>query len=157
MARIRSGNLGISRGFSKAVNKWTKATIQRSEEAFQMGALDLFIALRDATPIDTGYLRSSLTVGKNGSFPAGPRAEYGSVYNDTSALDVIGTLKLGDKITMGYNAPYAMRVNYGFTGYDSLGRYYNQAGRFWVEAISAQYVSIMRRAATRLRGSTSIG
>ena len=156
MARIRSGNLGISRGFSQAVNKWTKQTEQRCEEAFQMGALDLFIALRDATPIDTGYLRSSLTVGKNGSFPAGPRAEYGSVYNDTSALDVIGTLKLGDKITMGYSSSYAMRVNYGFTGYDSLGRYYSQAGRFWVEAISSQYVSIMRRAASRLRSSTAM-
>lgn len=151
MARIRGGNLGVSRGFSNAVNKWTKETIQRSEEAFQIGALDFLIALRDATPIDTGYLRSSLTVGKNGTVPAGPNAEYGSVYNDTRALDVIGSLKLGDKVTMVYNAPYAMRVNYGFIGYDRLGRYFNQAGRFWVEAISARYVSIMRAAATRLR------
>lgn len=152
MARIRGGNLGVSRGFSKAVNKWTKETIQRSEEAFQIGTLDFFIALRDATPIDTGYLRSSLTVGKNGTVPAGPNAEYGSVYNDTRALDVISQLKLGYKVTMVYNAPYAMRVNYGFIGYDRLGRYFNQAGRFWVEAISARYVSIMRAAATRLRG-----
>ncbi len=154
MARIRGGNLGTQRGFSNAVNKWTKATIERSEEAFQIGALDFFIAMRDATPILTGYLRSSLTVGKNGLVPAGPRAEYGSVYNDTSALDVFGSLVLGDKVTMVYNAPYAMRQNYGFTGYDSLGRYYNQSGKFWVEAVSARYVSIMRSAATRLRNST---
>jgi len=157
MARIRGGNLGVSRGFSNAVNKWTKAAVERSEEAFQIGTLDFFIALRDATPILSGYLRSSMVVGKNGSIPAGPNAEYGSVYNDTRALDVIGSLKLGDKATMVYNAPYAMRQNYGFTGYDSLGRYYNQAGKFWVEAVGARYVSIMRAAATRLRGSTSIG
>lgn len=157
MARIRSGNLGISRGFSQAVNKWTKQTEQRCEEAFQMGALDLFIALRDATPIDTGFLRSSLKVGINGALPSGAPNAYGSVSNDTEALGVIAQLKLGDKVTMGYSSSYAMRVNYGFTGYDSLGRYYNQAGRFWVEAISAKYVSIMRRAATRLRGSTSMG
>lgn len=156
MARIRSGNLGVSRGFSKAVNQWTKATVQRSEEAFQMGALDLFIALRDATPIDTGYLRSSLKVGINGALPSGAPNAYGSVSNDTEALSVIAQLKLGDKVTMGYSAGYALRLNYGFTGYDSLGRYYSQAGRFWVEAISSQYVSIMRRAATRLRSSTAM-
>jgi len=156
MARMRGGNLGVSRGFSKAVNKWTKETIERSEEAFKLGSLDFFLALRDATPIDTGYLRSSLTIGKNGVVPAGPRAAYGSVYNDVSALDALAGLKLGDKVTMVYNAPYAMRLNYGFTGYDRLGRYYSQAGRFWVEAVGARYVSIMRSAASRLKGSTAL-
>lgn len=125
------------------------------KEAFQMGILDFFIALRDATPIDTGYLRSSLTLGKNGAIPAGPNAEYGSVYNDGRALDVIGSLELGDRVTLVYNAPYARRLEYGFTGYDSLGRYYNQAGRHWISAVGAKYVSIMRRAASRLRSSTA--
>lgn len=156
MARV-AGSVGTTRGFSSAVNKWTKATIQRSEEAFQIGILDFFIHLRDTTPIDTGYLRSSLTVGKNGQIPAGPNAEYGSVYNDVRALDVIGTLKLGDRVTLVYNAPYARRLEYGFTGYDSLGRFYNQAGRFWITAAGKRYVSIMRAAATRLRNSSSIG
>ena len=155
MARIRGGNLGVSRGFSNAVNKWTKETLERSEEAFQIGSLDFFIAMRDATPIDTGFLRSSLKAGKNGSIAAGPPNQYGSVSNDTAALDVFGQLKLGDKITLAYSATYALRQNYGFTGMDSLGRQYNQAGKFWVEAIGSKYVSIMRAAATRLRGSTS--
>jgi len=152
MARIRNGNLGVSRGFSNAVNKWTKETEARSEEAFQIGSLDFFLALRDATPIDTGFLRSSLTAGINGSVDAGPPAAYGSVSNDTAALGVFSRLKLGDKVTMVYRAGYAMRVNYGFMGADSLGRFYNQAGKFWVEAVSARYVSIMRAAASRLRG-----
>jgi len=156
MARIRQGNLGVSRGFSSAVNKWTKETIQRSEEAFQIGTLDFFIALRDATPILSGYLRSSMVVGKNGSIPAGPNAEYGSVYNDTRALDVIGSLKLGDKATIVYTAPYSLRQNYGFTGHDSLGRFYSQAGKFWVEDVGSRYVSIMRNAASRLRSSTAM-
>lgn len=152
MARIRNGNLGVSRGFSNAVNKWTKETIERSEEAFQIGSLDFFLALRTATPIDTGFLRSSLTAGINGSVDAGPPNAYGSVSNDVAALGVFSQLKLGDKCTMVYRATYAMRQNYGFTGYDSLGRFYNQAGKFWVEGVSAKYVSIMRAAATRLRG-----
>lgn len=156
MARV-AGSVGTTRGFSTSVNKWTKKTIARSEEAFKIGVLDFFIHLRDTTPIDTGYLRSSLTLGKNGQIPAGPNAEYGSIYNDQRALSVIDSLKLGDRVTMVYNAPYARRLEYGFHGVDSLGRMYNQPGRFWITAAGAKYVSIMRRAATRLRNSTAIG
>lgn len=154
MARLR-GSVGTTRGFSAAVNKWTKDTEQRSQEAFQMGILDFFIHLRDTTPIDTGFLRSSLTLGKNGNVPSGPNAEYGSVQNDVQALNVIGSLKLGDRVTMVYNATYARRLEYGFVGFDSLGRFYNQAGRFWITAAGKRYVSIMRAAATRLRNSTA--
>lgn len=154
MARV-AGSVGLTRGFSSKVNSWVRQTKERSERAFQEGALDFFIHLRDTTPIDTGYLRSSLTLGRNGSIPAGPNAEYGSVYNDVRALDVIGSLRLGDTVTMVYNATYARRLEYGFTGYDSLGRFYNQAGRFWITAAGQRYVSIMRNAATRLRNTTA--
>ena len=152
MARIRGGNLGVSRGFSNAVNKWTKATEERATEAFQIGSLDFFIALRDATPVDTGLLRRSLTPGINGDVAAGPPNLNDALSGDTAALGIFSRLKLGDKCTMVYKTTYALRVNYGFIGADSLGRFYNQAGKFWVEAVSARYVSIMRAAATRLRG-----
>lgn len=154
MARLR-GSVGTTRGFSAAVNKWTKETEQRSQDAFQMGVLDFFMHMRDTTPIDTGFLRSSLTLGKNGAVPSGPNAEYGSVQNDVQALNVIGSLKLGDRVTMVYNATYARRLEYGFVGFDSLGRFYNQAGRFWITAAGKRYVSIMRAAATRIRNSTA--
>jgi hypothetical protein len=154
MARIRGG-VGTTRGFLQSINNWTKQTIERSEEAFRIGVLDFFIHLRDTTPIDTGFLRSSLTLGINGAVPQGPNAEYGSVYNDVRALDVIGQLKLGDRVTMVYQAPYARRLEYGFTGTDSLGRFYNQPGRFWITAAGQRYASIMRSAATRLRNSAA--
>lgn len=155
MARI-GGGVGTSRGFLQSVNRWTKATKERSEEAFKIGVLDFAIALNEAAPIDTGFLRSSLTAGVNGSIPQGPNAEYGSVYNDQRLLSVIEQLKLGDRITLVYQAPYAARVNSGFTGYDRLGRYYNQSGYFWIEKTGARWRSILRSAATRLRGSTAM-
>jgi hypothetical protein len=71
-------------------------------------------------------------------------------------LGTIGSLKLGDRAFLVYQANYAMRQNYGFTGYDSLGRYYNQPGKFWVESVGSRYRSIMRAAATRLRNSTAM-
>lgn len=151
MARV-NGSVGTTRGFVNSVNKWTAETKERSEEAFKIACVDLAIELNETAPIDTGFLRSSLTAGINGQVPAGPNAEYGSNANDQRLLSVIQNLKLGDKLTLVYNASYARRLELGFTGVDSLGRFYNQPGRFWIARASAKWRSIVRAAATRLRG-----
>lgn len=152
MARI-AGGVGTSRGFLASVNKWTRETKERSEEAFKIGVLDFVLELDRTAPYDTGNLRSSLVAGINGNVPQGPHGAFGSVYNDQRILTTIEQLKLGDKITLVYLAEYARRLEYGFTGMDSLGRFYNQPGRFWITAAGQKYRSIMRRAATRLRNS----
>lgn len=147
---------GTTRGFLQAVNKWTKETPERAEEAFQNGLLNFYDALSDATPVDTGNLRNSLTATVNGSSTTvtGPGSSSGdSTFRSgaESSIANIMSAKLGDKVSFTYNATYFRRLNYGFTGFDSLGRFYNQAGRFWVQRVGAQYRSIMRAAATRLR------
>lgn len=157
MAKIR-GSAGTSRGFLKAVNKWTLETEQRSTEAYQNGLLDMYDALADATPVKTGNLRNSLVVHVNGqgdtSTVTGPGNSAGDSTNRSGASQSIANImgvKLGDRVSFVYNATYARRLNYGFTGMDSLGRYYNQAGRFWIEQVGARYRSIMRAAASRLK------
>lgn len=147
---------GTTRGFLQSVNKWTKETEERSEEAYQNGALDFFDALSAATPVDTGNLRNSLIaqVGDNISTVTGPgNTSSDSTYRSGAEDSIrnIMNLKLGDKVSYVYLAPYFRRLNYGLSGFDSLGRYYNQSGRFWVEQVGSQYRSIMRRAATRLK------
>lgn len=147
---------GTTRGFVQSVNKWTRETEERSEQAFRNGALDFYDALAAATPVLTGNLRNSLVATTNGNTATvtGP----GNNPNDSTfrsgaetSIRNIMSAKIGDKISYMYNATYFRRLNYGFTGYDSLGRYYNQAGRFWVQAVGARYRSIMRAAASRLR------
>lgn len=156
MARI-NGSAGTTRGFLQAVNKWTREQEERSETALQNTALEFYNELRDATPVDTGNLRNSLIASVNGPAAAtvtGP----GSSPSDSSfrsgadqSIANIMTAKLGDKISYVYSATYARRLNYGFVGFDSLGRYYSQAGRFWIERVGSQYRSIARRVATALR------
>ena len=156
MAKIR-GSAGTTRGFLQSVNKWTRETEERSETALQNTALEFYNELRDATPVDTGNLRNSLIASVNGPSAAtvtGP----GSSPSDSSfrsgaeqSIANIMTAKLGDKISYVYSATYARRLNYGFVGYDSLGRFFNQAGRFWIERVGSQYRSIARRVATALR------
>lgn len=146
---------GTTRGFSQAVNKWTLATKERSNEAFRNGALDFYDALSAATPVDTGNLRNSLVATVNGSTATvtGPGASSSdSTFRSGAETSIsnIMSAQIGDRISYMYNATYVLRVNYGFVGFDSLGRYYNQPGRFWIQSVGARYKSIMRAAATRL-------
>lgn len=54
------------------------------------------------------------------------------------------------------NASYARRLEYGFIGKDSLGRYYNQAGRFWVRSAVMKAPLMVQEAAERVaRGEWS--
>lgn len=151
MARIR-GSAGTTRGFLQAVNTWTRETEERSEDAFREGVKDFYDTLAANTPVDTGNLRNSLVATKSGHAeaqgPTGPGYQNSGVAQSYMEID---SLKLGERISLIYRATYARRLNYGFVGLDSLGRYYNQAGRHWIEAVGGRYRSIMRAAASRLR------
>lgn len=149
----RRGNNATTRGFLKSVNAWTKATEERSLDAFQEGSKDFYDLLVSVTPRDTGHLRGSLVATVNGSdvaaFPTNIDISEGS--GRAESYMNIDRAKLGDRITYSYRAIYWKRVNYGFVGRDRLGRYFSQAGQFFVEKAGSQYRSVMRAAATALR------
>jgi hypothetical protein len=88
------------------------------------------------TPIDTGNLRNSLQV-STVSMPTVKDGEF-SDPSGTNTLAIAGA-EIGDTIWIGFQAAYARRLNYGFTGEDSLGRNYNQSGRFFVESKAAKW------------------
>lgn len=147
---------GTTRGFVQAVNKWTKETEERSETAFQNTALEFYDELRKATPVDTGNLRNSLVASVGGSQqmvtgPGNNPSDSGFRSGAETSIANIMNAKLGDRISFLYLASYARRINDGFTGYDSLGRYFNTPGRFWIQRVGSQYRSIARRVATALR------
>ncbi len=74
------------------------------------------------TPVDTGFARSSWDGGV-GAIPNNPAA--GSPEEaEARTLAAIATAKAGDTIYLSNNAPYIKRLEYGFVGEDSLGRYY---------------------------------
>lgn len=151
---------GTTRGFLNSVNAWTKETEQRSEEAFQNGILDFLDALRDETPVLTGNLRDAWVVSKNGdpiSTVTGPGdnpSESGPRSGISQSIATIMSLKIGDKASIMNHATYFLRIERGFVGYDSIGRFYNQTGRFFAAKVGSRYRSIMRAAATRLRLSS---
>jgi Bacteriophage HK97-gp10, putative tail-component len=66
---------------------------------------------------------------------------------------VTGTLRAGwqievepDRVLIVNNVEYARRVNDGFVGLDALGRYYDQAGRHFVEQTIAEAPDVIAEA-----------
>ena len=73
-------------------------------------------------PVDERDLIQSLEVGYNGAYQ--PTA-------GATTLSVAG-FSLGQTINARWTAAHALRMELGFTGTDSLGRNYQQAGRHFV-------------------------
>lgn len=76
----------------------------------------------------------------------------------------IAAIKPGQTVYIGWTAIYSRRMNYGFVGTDSLGRYYgsaqavittgysNRAGYGFAEAAAAKWPEIVKRQAAAIKG-----
>lgn len=74
-------------------------------------------------PVLTGELRDSLVIQAGSTLLIG----------EESFRELINLPPFKGNIEWGWTVPYANRINYGFTGYDSIGRYYNQKGVHFIE------------------------
>lgn len=74
-------------------------------------------------PVVTSELINSLTSGKGAS---------GGAKGELSYTTALAGFQVGDRLTFAWTAPYALRIEAGFTGTDALGRRYNQPGRHFV-------------------------
>ncbi len=85
-------------------------------------------------PVVSGELRDSLVIDVGGMLLIGAE----------SYLELFALGAEAKKVRWGWTVAYADRVNYGFTGVDSLGRYYNQSGRHFIEYGQMMYKQILR-------------
>ena len=85
-------------------------------------------------PVDTGMLRDSLVIDIGGMLLIGAE----------SYVELFAMADVAAKVRWGWTVQYADRINYGFTGVDSLGRYYNQAGRHFMEYGQMMFKQILR-------------
>lgn len=127
------------------------------------GVQDVLETIITRTPVDTGFLRNSYyaylndlvmtpdaaKAGEGGDKKQAPADKTGAAAM-LSLQSVAATMEIGDKLWVRNSAAYAMRLEYGFTGTDSLGRVYDQAGRAWIRGALAEAPSIMLEAAQRV-------
>lgn len=140
--------------FADAVADWADATEAQLRWVFRASAQDVIEAMQevgpskanpDSTgtgrmPVDFGFLRASLVVQLNADPPPANRESDGVKrdWNPAAATLVINQAEIGDRITAGYTAIYARRVNY--SGYN------------WVAYAEGQWQQIVRRNAERAKG-----
>lgn len=79
------------------------------------------------------------TTFEEGKIPVGLTAELvnsltvdGGASGPDAYVTAIAGMEIGDNLKFAWTAPYARRIEMGFTGEDSLGRSYKVPGRFFV-------------------------
>lgn len=112
--------------FHGAVQAWCDKVLHIYIAAFRISAQYMLEDILDATPVDTGYLRASMTVTLNTPEPMTEFASGGGM------AESLGAVALGDTLYATYTAIYAARIEHGFNGTDSLGRNYNQSGHYMI-------------------------
>ena len=93
-------------------------------------------------PVASGDLQNSLTSSANGA---------GGTAGATSYEAVITGYELGDVLQFAWTMEYAMRIELGFVGTDSLGRTYNQAGRHFVGQNAAEFARFVAERAAEVK------
>lgn len=121
-------------GFHKDVMKLILAVFQTS---VQFMAEDI----HKTTPVDSGFMRNTFRLDLNQLSSIGD--EGMGIVGISSA---IANIQTSDTVYLSFTAEYAMRLEYGFEGKDSLGRLYNQSGRFWVRGAAQNWSTYVEQA-----------
>jgi len=117
-------------GFIAQVEAFGEKAMMRAEDIFKQSAQEVFIiaqipvALGGNMPVDTGFLRNSLTVGLSGS----------TALTGPDAYIVIAGADLDSVIIGGWTANYARHQEYGSQG---------RAGRFFALNAVQQWQAIV--------------
>lgn len=140
--------------FSAQVKDWTEKAKRNQELVFKQAVQHLADAILltkhkgGNMPIDTGNLRRSLLA----STSSMPQMTGGTDFaaNEGQITATIAGAKITDSIYLGFQASYALRMNYGFVGTDSLGRTYNQSGNLFVDLAAHRWQEFIDQAAKEI-------
>lgn len=129
--------------FSVQVTEWVNKAKDKANAVFRGIAEEALGRVKELTPVKTGYLRANFVDVLNPIEIPSPTA------SPPVGL-AISRAKIGDTIYIVNPVRYARRIEYGFVGRDSLGRLYNQKGRFMVTQTVAEMEAIATRVAERM-------
>ncbi|RFC66451.1 HK97 gp10 family phage protein [Fulvimarina endophytica] len=129
--------------FVGATKKEIKQVVVQSVVELEAEAM---MNLNKLTKRDTGNLINSFTV-TIGSPAMQVSAE--TMSEGVSAAAAAAGFELGQTIHLNVRAQYARRIEYGFVGVDSLGRYYDQQPRPYLRMASQNWDEIVSRNARR--------
>jgi hypothetical protein len=137
----------VASKFGNQVRAFAEKAKQRQEAIFRESAQAVMDQANTPEgkggklPVDTGFLRNSVVASKDG--PA--TSESGE-----PAL-VFAALQLGESVWAGWTAAYALRMEHGFSGKDSLGRQYEQKGKGFMRAATQNWDFIVNEVTAKVK------
>jgi hypothetical protein len=128
--------------FSAEVSDWVAKTEARQMAVFKQSAQAVAETLTNTAPVDTGFLRAGLQLAINQSLPSASQHHPGgnSFSLPAGYAATISNAKIGDYITLGYVANYAVFLEYGTA---------KIAPRGWVRAAAMQWPQIVSRVSSQ--------
>lgn len=141
--------------FKASLGKWANKTQAQLDALARQSSQEVAKAVVIATPVDTGFLRGSWqpSVGGDAKLadPENVMLDAGGANAASMIALEIAQMKAGDVFHMRNNCAYARRLEYGFVGQDSLGRTYNQAGRYYVSDTVKSWRAIVQKVVADLK------
>lgn len=131
------------------IAKWVDGAKISGRQVAVLALAGMIQATYERTPVDTGLLRGSWFAGLD-SVPSGRGAAEREMISE--AMTILRGLVPGQTFYFVNTAPYASRLEYGFVGSDSLGRGYNQSGRYYVRSVVLDAPRIAEQAAGMVSG-----
>lgn len=132
------------------LDRWAAATEARMD-AIVGGATERVISEAQKPrseggnmPVITSFLRNSVKSSLNDSK---------ALIGPESHVLIAGQMEAGDVGEFEWSAEYARRVNFGFTGTDTLGRYYEQTGAHFLEYATLQWQDIVREETAKAKAA----
>ena len=137
----------MAKGFGATVSEWVKEAKDKNNRILQEAIRLLLAEVINAMPKQDGDLANSVQVGFDGVKPID--RDNRASYADPSGSNAMSLLQVeaGKPVYISITAPYALRANYGFTGQDALGRFFNNRGTFFVQIGEAKWNGFVRQAA----------
>jgi hypothetical protein len=145
--------------FNANVSKWAKQFKIDMDALARQSCMSVSYRVVRRTRVDTGFLKGSWQPSLTSPNP-GPRkagAAPGNGANQAMIAAVCAGMKAGDRFWMVNNAAYALRIEFGFVGEDSIGRVYNQQGDYNVTKAMKAWPQIVGRVAKSLVSAGGTG
>ncbi|TPW26032.1 HK97 gp10 family phage protein [Pararhizobium mangrovi] len=138
--------------FSAQVDDWVRKTKGATKAVYTESVQDVIEEAQTNAPVDTSFLVNSLHISTEAMPPikedAQPEKDKTYVKPEISA-SIVGA-GYGSTLYVGYTAAYSLRIENGFDGVDSLGRYYRQAPQKFVGRAVQNWNGIVQRNIRRL-------
>lgn len=150
----------MAQSFHAQVSAWAAQSQQRLTNVFRDATQTVANEVRKPKskggnmPVDLGNLRRSL-MASAATMPTvrtGKDQEFAE--NDGAISLVIAGASIGQTIYLGFQAGYARRREYGFSGADALGRHYSEAGDGFVRLTAQRWPEIVADSAWKIQRRT---